>query len=107
MSLLALRSVLSRSRRRVVVLVGTIALVGAVAAHHGLPVDMHDMPAAAMCIAVVAAAIGVATALGALALPGVQPSPEAWRPRWAWIGAPQAAPVRAGPLFLRLQVVRR
>jgi hypothetical protein len=107
MSLLALRRVLGRSRCRVVVLVATIALVGAVAAHHSVPTDMHDMSAGVMCIAVLGAGIAVASAIGLLALRRMSATPSAWRPTWTWIGAPQSAPVRAGPLFLRLQVLRR
>jgi hypothetical protein len=107
MSRLALRRVLSTSRGRVVVVVATLALVGAVVAHHSVPTDMHDMSAGVMCIAVVGAALGVATVIGPLALPPVRSSPQAWRPSWTWIGAPRSAPVRAGPLFLRLQVLRR
>jgi hypothetical protein len=44
--------------------VAVLALAGLVAAHHGMPMDMHAMPAAAMCLAVVGAGVAVAAAIG-------------------------------------------
>ncbi|MCW3046847.1 MAG: hypothetical protein JWO74_1131 [Solirubrobacterales bacterium] len=85
-----------------------IAVAGAVAAHHSIPADMHDMPAGVTCVAVLGAGIAVATAIGLLALRRTWAAPDEWRPTWTWIGAPRSAPVRAGPLiFLRLQILRR
>ena len=85
-----------------------IGLAGAVAAHHGAPMDMHAMPAAAMCLAIVAVAGAAVTAGAAVA---------GWRGVWApvtacgsrpgWASGPRRPPARAGPLFLRLQILRR
>ena len=83
-----------------------MAIASAVAAHHSVATDMHAMPAGVTCIAVLTAGIAVATAIGLLALPRAWAT-DAWRPAWTWIGAPHSAPVRAGPVFLRLQVLRR
>jgi hypothetical protein len=90
-----------------VLLVAMIAVAGAVAAHHSMPTDMHDMRAGIACVAVLGAGLAVAAAIRLLVLPRTSATPDAWRPTWTWIGAPQSAPVRAGPLFLRLQVLRR
>jgi hypothetical protein len=84
-----------------------IAVAGAVATHHSMPTVMHEMPAGVTCIAVLCAAVAVATGIGLLALPRTWGAPMAWRPPWAWIGPPHSAPARAGPLFLQLRVLRR
>jgi hypothetical protein len=90
-----------------VLLAAMIAVAGALAAHHSIPTDMHNMPAGVTCIAVLGAGIAAATAIGLLALPRTWAKPDTWRPRWTWIEAPRSAAVRASPLFLRLQVLRR
>jgi len=102
------RTALRRSRRKLVVALAVIGLAGAVAAHHGAPMDMHAMPAAAMCLAIVAVAGAAVTAGAAVA---------AWRRIWApvircgprpgWTSEQRRPPARAGPLFLRLQILRR
>jgi hypothetical protein len=83
-------------------------IAGAVEAHHGMPTDMHAMPAASMCLAVVAA--GAVFALSAALAP-------LWRRSWipfpafvVPVGWPAPRPghaARAGPRYLILQVFRR
>lgn len=107
MSSLRLRRLLQRSRHHVALLFALLALAGAVEAHHGVPMDMHGMPAAALCLAVLGVvAIAVAAVGGVLAM--------RW-PRRLDIALPRSQPVavrgisaRAGPpVFLRLRVLRR
>jgi hypothetical protein len=105
-SAIHVRRLLRRSRRRVTLAVALVAMVGVVALHHGMPMDMHDMPAAAMCLAVLGAGAAVATAVGwpfvaRLALP------VDWLLPALWLAGPRSVPARAGPLYLRLAVLRR
>jgi len=106
MSAIRLRAALRRSRRKLVVALAVIGLAGAVAAHHDAPIDMHAVPAGAMCFAIV---VGAALAVGAAA--------ASWRRIWAplvacgsqreWTTPRRRPPARAGPLYLRLQTLRR
>lgn len=96
-----------RSRRHLALLFAFFALAGAVEAHHGIPMDMHGMPAAAMCLAVLGAvAIAVAAVGGVIAVRwprSAELAIPAWRPSPA-----RGVPARAGPpVFLRLSVLRR
>jgi peptidoglycan/LPS O-acetylase OafA/YrhL len=105
---MTLRAALRRSRREFVVALAVLGLAGAVAAHHGVPMDMHSMPAAALCLAIVTVA-GAVVAVGAAVV--------FWRRIWApvvrcgarsgWASARRGPPARAGPLFVWLQVLRR
>jgi hypothetical protein len=100
------RTGLRRSRRRLVVALAVIGLAGAVAAHHGAPMDVHAMPAAAMCLAIVAVA-GAAVGAAVAGWRGVWAPVIACGSRPGWASGPRRPPARAGPLFLRLQILRR
>jgi hypothetical protein len=88
-------------------MLAVLFLSGAVAAHHGAPTDMHAMPAAMVCLAVMVAVGAAVVAVGAafvsrggfapLVLSGPCPG---------WHSAATQQQARAGPLFLRLQVLR-
>lgn len=108
MSPLRLRMSLRRSRRRLVVVLALLALGGAVAVHHAMP-DMHSMPGHTICLAVLAGAALLAVGISA-ARDG---RPVLPRPllrlalRSLVIPAPRTVPARAGPIYLRLGVLRR
>jgi hypothetical protein len=108
MSLIAASRLLRRARRHLLVAAALLVTSGAVAAHHGMPMDMHAIPAGAMCLAVLG---GVAAAAGYALLrtaPRVLPAPSAcWATHEAPIRRPRSVPARAGPLIVRLQVLRR
>jgi peptidoglycan/LPS O-acetylase OafA/YrhL len=108
MSAMTLRRALRRSRRRLVVALAVVGLAGAVAAHHGWPMDTHGMPAAALCLAIATAA-GAAVAVGAGAAVWfrVWSGPIDGGPRPSWRSIRHHSPARAGPSFARLQVLRR
>lgn len=108
MSLITVHRLLRRARRRILLAVALVAVVGVVVAHHGMPMDMHEMPAAAVCLAVVGTAV-VAFGAAVLAVTARRgPAAVAlWVPHGPPARAPRTAPVRAGPLFARLQVLRR
>jgi hypothetical protein len=81
---------------------------GAVAAHHGMPMDMQAMPGAAVCLAVLGGAVmaaGSAPFRASLRL--LQNFSACWVAHQAPIRRPRSVPARAGPLFVRLQVLRR
>jgi hypothetical protein len=105
-SAIHLRRLLRHTRRRFGLVMALLAITGLVALHHGAPMDMHAMPTAAVCLAVlgVGVAAAAATAFGfraRLALPADWPMPAS-RP-----AGPRSVPARAGPLYLRLAVLRR
>jgi hypothetical protein len=105
-SAIHLRQLLRRKRRRLGLVLALVAVTGLVALHHGAPMDMHAMPAAAVCLAVlgIGVAVAAASALGfrtRLALPADWLIPASWPTR------PRSVPARAGPLYLRLAVLRR
>jgi hypothetical protein len=83
-----------------------LAITGLVAMHHGAPMDMHAMPAAAVCLAV----LGVGVAVAAVAAFGFRARlvlPVDWLIPASWPAGPRSVPARAGPLYLRLAVLRR
>ncbi len=106
MSPLSLRRGLRRSRRRLAVLLVLLGLAGAVAVHHGMPMDMH-MPGPAMCLAVLGGALVL---FAGVALTSAFPRPPSATnlatPRALVVLSPRCAPARAGPLYLRLAVLR-
>ncbi len=103
-----LRRLFSRSRSRLALTVAVVGLAGAVVAHH-TPIDMHamaGMTATMICLAVLSPATLVAAALNIL--PRVRPRPPTVRIlRALWIPQSRGTRARAGPLYLRLQVLRR
>ncbi len=84
-------------RRRAAVLLVMFSLLGAVVAHHGMPMDMHAMPAAAVCLAVLAGTALVAAASGAQSANLVPRRVLGWKLPAAPVHAPQSVPARAGP----------
>jgi hypothetical protein len=86
--------------------VAVLATTALVAAHHGAPMDMHEMPATAVCLAVVGAGVAVAAAVGV-----AFPARLALQSDWLVPAAPRrptrGVPARAGPLYLTLAVLRR
>jgi hypothetical protein len=108
MSIISIHRLLRSARRRLALVVALLVVSGAVVAHHGVPMDMHAMPAAAMCLAVIGTAV-LAAGAALLAVIGAPMRAVAtlWQPHPSPTRAPRSAPVRAGPLFVRLQVLRR
>jgi hypothetical protein len=105
-SAIDLRRLLRRTRHRVGLVMALLAITGLVALHHGAPMDMHAMPAAAVCLAV----LGVGLAAASAAAFGFQARlalPADWLIPASWPTGPRSVPARAGPLYLRLAVVRR
>jgi hypothetical protein len=107
MSLVSVRSMLRRPRRRVAVLVTMFILLGAVVAHHEMPMDMHQMPAAVVCLAVLAGAELVVVAVGVGRVAVTPHRLLRWTLPAAPVQAPQSVPARAGPLMRRSVVLRR
>jgi hypothetical protein len=105
-SVIRVRRFLRRSRRHVALAAVLVATTGLVALHHGAPMGMHEMPAAAVCLAVLGAGVAVAGAVGALFAPRLA-LPVDWLVPIAWLTEPRSVPARAGPLYLRLAVLRR
>lgn len=103
-----LRRLFTRSHSRIALTAAVVALSGAVVAHH-TPIDVHGMPdmtATMICLGVLGAATLVAVALNVL--PRVRPRPPTVGIlRALWIPPTRGTPARAGPLYLRLQVLRR
>jgi hypothetical protein len=69
--------------------------------------DMHHMPAEVICLAIAAAAVTVPLVFGIFRASRRLPFLTMRLPSSAWTPPPRAVPARAGPIFLRLQVVRR
>src|SRR4051794_20071536 len=108
MSAITVNRLLRRARRHLVVVAAIAVCGGAVAAHHTMPVDMHAMPAAAMCLAVLGvAAVSAGAAVLRRASPLLPRVCGCWIPHRAPVARPRMAPARAGPLFMQLQVLRR
>ncbi|HEY0279116.1 MAG TPA: hypothetical protein VGC32_12690 [Solirubrobacterales bacterium] len=103
-----MREGLSGRRRRLWVVVAVLCLAGVLAYHHSVPSAMDGMSAGSVCLGVIGGGIALlAPALGERlrSLPG----PPARRPSRAPVRhlSPRAAPSRAGPIYLRLAVLRR
>ncbi len=107
MSPLSLRLALRRSRGRLAVLLVFLGLASAVAVHHGMPKDMHGMSGPAICLAVLGGALLLlaGVALTRAARRRARPTNVA-SPRALVTLLPRCAPARAGPLYLRLAVLR-
>lgn len=108
MTMIRLRAVLRTPRRRLLLLLAVLILGGAVFYHHAEPTDMDGMVGGALCLAV----LGVGTALL------ISDASRRWLPEWRalpllrlqstlWPSTLRSVPARAGPLFLRLSVLRR
>ena len=104
--MIRIRRLLRRARRRMTLAVLIVAATGLVALHHGVPMEMHEMPAAAVCLAVLGAGVAVAKAAGALMVPRLA-LPVDWLLPVPWPNKPRSVQARAGPLYLRLAVLRR
>jgi hypothetical protein len=84
------------------------ALAGALTVHHGMPGDMHGMAAGAMCLAVVAGTTALAVAVHRGRPAGAVRSFVSVAVRdGIWVPPARGRAVRAGPVFLRVQVLRR
>jgi hypothetical protein len=105
-SVIRVRRFVRRSRSHLALAVILIATTSLVALHHGLPMAMHEMPAAAVCLAVLGAGVVVASAAGASLARRLAPAVD-WLVPVVWLTAPRSVPARAGPLYLRLAVLRR
>jgi hypothetical protein len=105
-SLIWARGLLRRSRRRLAVAFVVVTATSLVTLHHGVPMDMHEMPAAAICLAVLGAGVAVASAAGARFFARL-PLPVDWLVPLVWLTEPRSIPARAGPLYLHLAVLRR
>lgn len=106
MSLIRARRLLRRSRRHLTAAIVVVAAISLVALHHGVPMVMHEMPAAAVCLAVLGAGVAVASAAGAVFV-ARWALPADWLLPLLWFTRPRSVPARAGPLYLRLAVLRR
>jgi hypothetical protein len=104
-SLIRARRLLHRSRRHLTAAIVVVA-ISLVALHHGVPMVMHEMPAAAVCLAVLGAGVAVASAAGAVFV-ARWALPANWLLPLLWFTRPRSVPARAGPLYLRLAVLRR
>ena len=94
-------------RRTALVAAVTVLLAGLVIDPHGLPMAMHGMPEAAVWLAIATALVTVAAGAATLFQPRRILSRLAPLIAAVWTPTAHGAPARAGPLFLRLQVVRR
>lgn len=107
MSPMSLREALRSSRRRLAVVVVLLGLAGAVSVHHGMPMDMHGMSGDTVCLALLAGGVLLVTGIALASPPGPRPravglsTPVA--PSGTWC---RSVPARAGPLYLRLAVLR-
>jgi len=105
---LAIRRRLRRSRRHGAAVIVAIALGGAVVAHHAMPMEMHAMPVAAICLAFAIGGLSAAVASGEFGFVrrrftrALAPMPAANA-----FGLPVGIPARASPLFLQICSIRR
>ncbi len=107
MSLISLRATLRSSRRRLAIVLILVGIGGAVTVHHAMPMNIHAMPGHAICMAVLAGTLLLAVATAVNRASARLPRPTnhvlpAARPE-AWC---RSVPARAGPLCLRLSVLR-
>ena len=97
------------SQRKLAVVLVLGGLAAAVAVHHSIPMDMHAMPGQSVCLAVLAAGAlltGVAVIVRATR-PGPPPRVTNFRiPLSRPVACDWSTPARAGPLYLRLNVLR-
>lgn len=108
LSSLSIRRALRRSHRRVLLLLALTGVTAILVAHHDVPMDMHDMSAGAVCVAILAVSAGIAVAAVAVLAPRSWIRPVDARPRRNRAVAPRSVPTRAGPLLhLQLLVIRR
>lgn len=94
-------------RRQMTLLLAILALGSAVYYHHAEPSDMGEMVGGAICLAVLAGGTLFLSEIESGLLPRFWPLPL---PRLRSLGLPpstRSVPARAGPLFLRLAVLRR
>jgi hypothetical protein len=105
-SVIRARWLLRRTRRRLALAVIVVTATSLVALHHGVPMDTREMPAAAMCLAVLGAGAAVTKAVGSPYAPRVAPAVD-WLLPFIWLTEPRSVPARASPLYLRLSVLRR
>jgi hypothetical protein len=105
---MALRRAMCGSRRRVAVALALLSLAGAVAVHHAAPSDMSSMAGHGICLAMLAGALVGAAAAGVKRFRTAVPAPAVLRLAAVTLVvlAPRSAPARAGPLYLRLRVLR-
>jgi hypothetical protein len=89
--------VLCRARRRLAPTVIVLAAIGSVALHHGVPMDTHQMPAAAMCLAVLGASVAVAKTAGPSLMPRLALAVDRLVPV-AWLSAPRSLRARRAAL---------
>jgi len=96
-----------RRRRRMILLLAVLVLGSAVYYHHAEPSGMGEMIGGAICLAVLAGGALLLSEIRSGLLPRFRPLPL---PRPRSLGLPpstRSVPARAGPLFLRLAVLRR
>lgn len=106
MSAIHLRRLLRSTRRRLGLVMALLAIATLVALHHSAPMDTHAMPAAAVCLAVLGVGVAVAAA-AALGFRARLALPVNWLTPASCPAGPRSVPARAGPLYLRLTVLRR
>jgi hypothetical protein len=104
--ILRLRAALSRPRRRLLLVVAVLALVGLVVSHHVEPKGMDGM-AGGICLAILAGGAALLVSRPRpRRVPQLRPS-RSRRPRRLPLVKPSLLPrQRAGPLYLRLSVLR-
>lgn len=94
-------------RRRQLLVLAVLVLGSAVYYHHTEPSDMGEMVGGAICLAVLAGGTLILSEIRSGLLPRFWPLPLP-RPRSLGLPPPtRSVPARAGPLFLRLAVLRR
>jgi len=108
-SALRIRERLKRAGATLAVSIALAVLLSAVVAHHSAAMDLHAMPAAAICLAVLTATATVVAGVRFLSSRRGRRIPV-WVPRAPRTPflAPCGVPGRAGPcLYLRHSVLRR
>ena len=104
---IAIRALLHASRRRLAIVVVLLGLAGAVAVHHGMPMDMHAMGGHTVCLALVLAGVALAAAVAIAVKPArARRLADQRAPVTRLSRSCRSVPARAGPLYLRLAVLR-
>jgi hypothetical protein len=108
MTAVALRRAMSGPRRRFAVALALLSIGGAVAVHHAAPADMSSMAGHAICLAVLGAGLLAAGGVGVKRLRAAAPARPVLRlmPVTLVVLAPRSVAARAGPIYLRLRVLR-